>query len=115
MIRNGRVRCFFGAVAVLLVLVPALLAGPRDEQWKKVEEARKNGLPKTAIGELEPIVQGALADKADAEAIKAIGLKIALEGEIQGNKPEERIRRMQAELDKAPQRMKPAMLIPRPP
>ena len=109
MIRNGRVRCFFGTVAVLLVLVPALLAGPRDEQWKKVEEARKNGLPKTAIGELEPIVQGALADKADAEAIKAIGLKIALEGEIQGNKPEERIRRMQAELNKATPRMKPAM------
>jgi uncharacterized protein YfaS (alpha-2-macroglobulin family) len=91
------------------MLASGLLAGPRDEQWKKVEEARRNGLPKTAIEALAPIIQGATADKANAEAIKAIALKIALESEIQGNKPEERILRMQAELEKAPPPMKPAM------
>ena len=94
---------------VFLALATILFAGPRDAQWKKVQEAQQKGLPKTAIEELEPIITGALADQAYAEAIKAIGQKIALEGSIQGNKPEEKIVRMQAELKKAPAEMKPAM------
>ena len=36
-------------------------------------------------------------------------MKIALEGNIQGNKPEEKITRMQAEIAKAPEEMKPVM------
>src|ERR1039457_6284 len=44
------------------------IAGPRDAQWKEVEDAIKKGLPKTAITNLEPIIQGALKDKAYAEA-----------------------------------------------
>ncbi len=50
-----------------------------------------------------------MAEKKYAEAIKAIGMKIALEGNIQGNKPEEKITRMRAEIDKAPAEMKPVM------
>ena len=86
-----------------------LQAGPRDAQWKQVEEAIKKGLPKTAITNLEPIIQGALKDKAYAEAVKAIGEKIALEGNIQGNKPEEKITRLEAEIAKAPKEMVPLM------
>jgi len=98
------------AIAICMALIGSLAdAGPRDAQWKKVEEAMKKGLPKTAVEQLEPIIQNALADKAWAEAIKAIGTKIALEGNIQGNKPEEKIFRMQAELEKAPAEMKPVM------
>ena len=96
------------APMLLACTLPAL-AGPRDEQWKKVDEAIKKGLPKTAVKHLEPIIRGAMSDKAYAEAIKAIGKKIALEGNIQGNKPEEKIVRMQAELAKAPAEMKPVM------
>src|ERR1035438_7752586 len=84
------------AVASLLFMNFSLLAGPRDAQWQQVEEAIKKGLPKTAITNLEPIIQGALKDKAYAEAVKAIGQKIALEGNIQGNKPEEKITRLEA-------------------
>ena len=51
-----------------------------------------------AIERLEPIIEAALQDKAYGEAVKAIGRKIALEGNIQGNKPEEKITRMQAEI-----------------
>src|SRR5437879_13874341 len=79
-------------VIVLLfmnMVVLATFAATRDAQWKKVEEAIKQGLPKTAITNLEPIIVGAMKDKAYAEAVKAIGQKIALEGNIQGNKPEE--------------------------
>ncbi|HEY5480382.1 MAG TPA: alpha-2-macroglobulin family protein, partial [Verrucomicrobiae bacterium] len=86
-----------------------LQAGPRDAQWQQVEEAIKKGLPKTAITNLEPIIQGALKDKAYAEAVKAIGQKIALEGNIQGNKPEEKITRLEAEIAKAPKEMTPLM------
>ena len=100
----------------ILLLFPLALAGVvppqpggRDSQWKKVDEAMNNGLPKTAIEQLQPIIDGALAEKKYAEAIKAIGRKIALEGNIQGNKPEERITRLQAEIEKAPTAMKPVM------
>src|SRR5215831_4732102 len=85
------------------------LAGPRDAQWKKVQDAINQGLPRTAITNLEPIIQGALHDKAYAEVVKAIGKKIVLEGNIQGNKPEEKITRLEAEIAKAPAEMVPVM------
>src|SRR5438132_588001 len=84
-------------------------AGPRDAQWKAVEDAVKKGLPKTAITNLEPIITGAMKDKAYAEAVKAIGEKIALEGNVQGNKPEEKITRLEAEIAKAPKEMAPVL------
>lgn len=82
---------------------------PRGAQWRKVEEAVNKGLPKTAIQELEPIIESAMKDKAYPEAVKAIARKIALEGTIQGNKPEERVTRMQAAIAKAPKEMVPTM------
>jgi uncharacterized protein YfaS (alpha-2-macroglobulin family) len=87
----------------------SLLGGPRDAEWKKVEQAIKQGLPKTAITNLEPIIHAALKEKAYAEATKAVGLRIALEGNIQGNKPEERITRLEAEIVKAPKEMTPVL------
>jgi hypothetical protein len=86
-----------------------LFAGPRDAQWKKAQEAIDKGLPQTAITNLEPIIAGAMKDKAYAEAVKAIGQKIALEGNIQGNKPEEKITRLEAEIAKAPKEMTPVL------
>ncbi len=93
---------------MLLMALPAW-AGTRDEQWKKVDDAISKGLPKTAIEALEPIITGAIQDKAYAEAIKAIAKKIAFEGNIQGNKPEEKIVRMKAEIAKSPPEMAPVM------
>ena len=61
-------------------------------------------LPKTAIARLKPIIAQAIRDKAYPEAIKAIGQKVALEGKIQGDKPEEKSVRMQAEISAAPQK-----------
>ncbi|MBI5395849.1 MAG: hypothetical protein HZA91_11175, partial [Verrucomicrobia bacterium] len=87
----------------------AVPATDRPAQWKKVDEAINKGLPKTAITELEPIIKGALADKAWGEAAKAIARKIALEGTIEGNKPEEKIPRLEAEIGKAPREMKPLL------
>ena len=96
-------------IPFILVGVASAPAGPRDEQWKKVDEAVSKGLPKTAIEHLEPIIEEAVAEGAYPEAIKAIGKRIALEGNIQGNKPEEKVTRMEAEIEKAPAEMKPMM------
>jgi hypothetical protein len=96
------------ALAASLLTI-SVIAAPREGLWKEVDEATKKGLPKTAIEKLQPIIDGAIREKKYAEAVKAIGKKIALEGNIQGNKPEEKITRMQAEIDKAPAEMKPVL------
>ena len=97
------------SVVLLSVSFLLALAGTRDGQWKQVDEAMSQGLPKTAIEKLEPIIRAAIEEKAYAEAIKAIARKVVLEGNIQGNKPEEKITRLQAEIAKAPAEMKPVM------
>src|SRR5437016_376164 len=92
-----------------LSVIPAAWAASRDAQWKKVDEAISKGLPRTAMEKLEPIIQGALKDKAWGEAAKAIARKIVLEGNIQGNKPEEKITRLEAEIGKAPKEIVPLL------
>src|SRR6185503_4106147 len=95
---------------ILAAFAPAnLLGASRDADWKKVDEAIQKGLPKTAIELLDPIIQGAVKDKAWGEATKAISRKIVLEGNIQGNKPEEKIVRMEAEIAKSPKEMGPLL------
>ncbi len=81
----------------------------QEPGWKKVNEAIQQQLPQTAIAELEPIIQAALEAKDYAEATKAIAMKISLEGTIQGNKPEERITRLQATMAGLPDEMRPTM------
>jgi len=108
----------FVAMKTLPILLLALVmtstpisqaAQPRADLWLKVEEAIKKGLPQTAITHLEPIIAGALKDQAYGEAAKAIARKIVLEGNIQGNKPEEKIARMEAELARAPREIVPLL------
>lgn len=82
-----------------------VVAGPRDELWKAVEDAEKKGLPKTAIEKLEPIIAAALKEKNYDEAVKGIAKKIALETP----KIEERITNLKSETEKAPAEMKPVM------
>ncbi|MDD4870330.1 MAG: alpha-2-macroglobulin family protein [Kiritimatiellae bacterium] len=85
------------------------VGGQRDAQWKKVDEAINKGLPKTAIEALDPIIVEAMKDGAYGEAAKAMCRKIVLEGNIQGNKPEEKITRLEAEIEKAPKEIVPIL------
>jgi uncharacterized protein YfaS (alpha-2-macroglobulin family) len=96
-------------VLAFVLVTTAIFAGPRDAQWQEVTDAINQGLPKTAIERLEPIISAALAEQGHAEAIKAIGQKIVLEVQIQGGRGEEVVTRLQAELAKAPASMKPLM------
>jgi hypothetical protein len=98
----------FAAIGVVVLLAAPTVPIDRAAQWKKVDEAVNKGLPKTAIQELEPIIarpQGQGLPRSHPRHLK----KIALEGNIQGNKPEERITRMKAEIAKAPKEMVPVM------
>ncbi|MEX0702968.1 MAG: MG2 domain-containing protein, partial [Planctomycetales bacterium] len=92
-----------------LVLAAADFETPRSDLWKQVEEAMGKGLPKTAVEKLEPIIEQAKRDKAWPEAIRAVGLRIALEGNVQGNKPEEKVTRMREAIEGSPAEMRPVM------
>ena len=94
---------------VIAVAFSFQFAQEPKQGWDAVDEAIGKGLPKTAIEKLEPIIQSAQQEKKYAEAIKAIGMKISLQGTIEGNKPEEKIARMSEEIDQAPVEMKPMM------
>lgn len=90
-------------------LMHGLMAGPRDNEWKRVQDALSKGLPKTAITNLEPILSAALRDKAWAEATKALAQRVTLQAQIEGNKPEEAIPRLEAELARVPKEMQPVL------
>lgn len=96
-------------VLLLLVMASISAAGPRDDLWKQVNDAIAKGLPRTAIGVLDEIIPMALEDLAYAEAVKAIALKINWEGHIQGDKAEEKIVRLEAQLAEVPDPVKPVM------
>ena len=81
----------------------------REPLWKEVAEAEKKGLPKTAAERLQIIYEAALRDGKHAEAIKALAKRITHEGAVQGSKPEEKITRLQDELDKVPADAKPLL------
>ena len=97
------------ATLALLTLSVLWAAGPRQQDWQQVDDAVAAGKPRTAINLLEPIIKVAMNEKQYDEAIKAVVKRAWLEGEIQGNKPEERITRLEAEIDPAPPEMKPTM------
>ncbi len=97
--------------AAIFALWTAAMAAKWETQWKKADEAAGKGLPKTAVDQLNPIIEEAIKEKAYPEAIKAIARKIALQGVIEGNHPEEKIVRLQAEIAKAPAEMRPMMEV----
>lgn len=81
----------------------------RNTMWKQVNEALEQGLPKTALERLEPLIESALADQAYPAAVKAIARKIMLQSEIEGGRPEKPILMLQAELPKLPEKITPMM------
>jgi hypothetical protein len=103
------------AILILpLAALPLVLGGvpkSRQDRWKSVQEAIDEGLPRTAIKRLEPIIAAALKDKAYPEAIKAIARKSALQTDIdvEVGPSAQAIRLLQDALAKAPPEMHPVM------
>ena len=94
---------------LIVTLSQLLHAVGFEAEWLAVEKAVSQGLPQTAITNLEPIITAATKAKDWPVAVKAIAKKIALEGVIQGNKPEEKITRLQTAIAKAPAEAQPVM------
>ncbi len=106
------------ASALLVVVLPiymaffnlSLVAAPHEKEWKAVEEAMGKGLPKSALEKLQPLLDASLAAGDFDTAARAIGRKITIQAEIEGNRPEEKITRIDAELATAPQAIRPVLL-----
>lgn len=84
-------------------------AESRAELWKRVKKSTNDNLPQSAIKDLDLIIEGTQADQAWPEYIKAVGQRVTLEGTIQGNKPEERVIRLEAAIAKAPPQAVPIL------
>lgn len=100
-------------VLVLTIALTAccmsVAATDRSQAWAEVDKAVNNGLPKTAIEKLQPIIDDALAEGKLGEAARAMSKRIVLEGNIQGNKAEEKIYRLEAVIEKSDPKLKPIL------
>jgi hypothetical protein len=77
-------------------------AGPRAEAWKKVQTALDEGKPKSAVAALAGVEQAAIAERAWAEAARAIATRVLAETGDRPDDDPERVIRLAAEIAKAP-------------
>jgi hypothetical protein len=94
--------------ALLMTLSP-LFGATRDAQWKEVDAAIAQGLPRTALEKLEPIVASAIQAQAWGDAAKAIARRVTLEAQLEGSRAEEHIVRMEIEIERAPTEIAPLL------
>ena len=80
-----------------------------EQLWREVNKAKEDGLPKSAIAKLEQILKMTTGQSLEKEWLSALTEKVFLEGTIEGNKPEERIKRLKVELANAGPRTKPLL------
>ena len=79
----------------------------RLKLWQQVDEAQGSGLPQTAVQHLETIRQSAQKDGAHAEALKALGMKLAIEASLDEPAAPKMIRGLEAALPELPAAMRP--------
>lgn len=109
---------WFPVAAVLAVVVlvvgavqPASSAENLESLWRKVDDAQRNGLPKTAVTHLKKIVPLAVKHEEYGQALKALCKQLVFEANIQGNKPEEKITRLHQEIKQAPENLRILMKL----
>ena len=95
----NRLLCAFALI--LFFMVSFMSAQDTTALWKDVEKAKQDGLPKTAVAKLEQIMEISGKAHRTGEWLRALSEKIALEGTIEGNQPAEKVRRLQAAMEKA--------------
>ncbi|WP_052573006.1 alpha-2-macroglobulin family protein, partial [Haloferula sp. BvORR071] len=85
----------------------SLHAGPRDAEWKKIEEARGKDQPKIVIELLTGIEKAAFADGSWAEGTRALASRIAMEAQIEGRAVP--IKNLEAAIDTGPEQARPVL------
>lgn len=91
------IRKFF--FVFILIWCSVFTMGETGRLWNKVSQARREGLPRTAIEYLDEIIEISTAKGLDIDWLRAVTEKIVLESNIQGNKPVEKIILMKREID----------------
>ncbi|MDB5312784.1 MAG: hypothetical protein JWO38_6986, partial [Gemmataceae bacterium] len=112
--RTSRLLALLAVLGCVATGIAVMGAEPtRAERWQRVDKAVRNGLPRTAVKELDSIIASALKDKAYPEAIKAVGKKVVLEagGPYAHLIPEEKISRMRAVIPTMPAEMHPVLHV----
>ncbi|HOB53650.1 MAG TPA: alpha-2-macroglobulin family protein [Acidobacteriota bacterium] len=100
-----------GCVLLFGIACDAADGRSRKALWDQVAQAEADGLPETAATLLGQIYDGACRDGADVEALRALVKKILMESVTGGNHPEEKVRRLQAALPRAPERIQPLLRV----
>jgi hypothetical protein len=105
-----RLLCYLTTVVVLSAMTPLSSAPfPQPDAWKEVDQAIEQGLPQTALEKLAPLRESLQRGRDWGQLAKAIAYQLELEGRIQGNKPEEKILRMAAEIERSPRELLPLL------
>ncbi len=99
----------FGLIIIVGLIFISTGYSSTDKYWQQFEEALQDGLPKTAIEHLDKILEIAQKEKNYGEWMTALTDKIVLEATIQGNRPEEKVKRLKQELKIADARTKPLL------
>lgn len=100
-------RSFVRVLVTGLCCLGVAAAGPRDAEWKKVDEARQKDQPKTVMELLSAIEKAAFADGSWAEGTRALASRIAMEAQIEGKaKP---IQNLEASIDAVPEGARPVL------
>lgn len=81
----------------------------RKKLWQEVETANQNGLPKTAIENLNLIYQDALQDEAYPEAVRALATRCITEASIEQPLIPNAIRRLESALPDLPATIQPVV------
>jgi hypothetical protein len=94
------------------LLLPAQVRGAasaRERLWKEVDDALQQGLPRTALTNLDRLIPLTVEARSWGEAAKAIARKAMIEGTLESPQADERIRRLEQALDQAPNETLPVL------
>ena len=105
--RVGRAMAFQGTAEEL----PPADSVPRErlEMWKKVDQALRQGLPKTALEELQKILEQSLAQKAYPEAARAAAQIVIIESMIEDESNEKGILRLRSAIAQSHEEVQPVL------
>lgn len=84
---------------------------PTGKGWKEVKDAIAQGLPKTAIEQLDTIYKTAIEGQKYPEAIRALATQQNLKAQIDGSGPVSFIHRFAENLESVPEQMRPVLHV----
>ncbi|MDQ8203558.1 alpha-2-macroglobulin family protein [Pelagicoccus sp. SDUM812003] len=102
-------RILLVSLAALITPLATCFAQADEDLWLQVEEARQDGLPRTAIQILDTIIEQAEQSGQAAQALRANLQKISLEIEIQGGDTTYAIERLRERARDVPEFLRPAV------